>query len=437
MKSSPQESALRRNRRLRIGIPVLAALLLIPFLSVLFRRVPAPALSLEQTGMKNFDPGDFDAVHSPADPAGREYLIFGNVAHSQAPDAQAGGGAFLGRWEGYGYGPPVKRDWKYVLAIRSISPHGGSAYWWAGTDLQYPSQVMEIEFRFVPGDPAAVEWRFEEGGAEFVWRFALDPLSGLLEGWRTRTSSGEVWGPVELGRGRAFRVFRDYTAHLAEKRIRAEFYRDDWLSRYYGKGFLVYLPEGYEERPEKTWPLIFFLHGSGDRGDNPFRLAKASPLMMIREKGPLPFIIAAPLLGDSADYASFPEPYLDGALEQVLADYRVDRRRIYLTGISMGGEAAYRFARHRPEAFAAVAPLAAYLYAPEGLAAARDLPFWVIHGAEDAAVPLGMAQRAVEALVRAGADVKFTVLEGCDHDVWTRTYLDDDFYAWLLQHRRG
>ena len=66
--------------------------------------------------------------------------------------------------------------------------------------------------------------------------------------------------------------------------------------RNYGKGYLLYLPEGYEANPKKTWPLMFFLHGYGDRGDNLFLLAKASPFMMIREKGPLPFIIVAPLL---------------------------------------------------------------------------------------------------------------------------------------------
>ena len=83
---------------------------------------------------------------------------------------------------------------------------------------------------------------------------------------------------------------------------------------YYGQGYLLYLPEGYEANPKQTWPLIIFLHGSGDRGDNLFLLAKASPFMMIREKGPLPFIIVAPLLSTSQYYASFPENYMDGVL---------------------------------------------------------------------------------------------------------------------------
>ncbi len=91
-----------------------------------------------------------------------------------------------------------------------------------------------------------------------------------------------------------------------------------------------------------------------------FLLAKASPFMSIREKGPLPFVIAAPLLSASSDYSSFPEAYLDGVLAEIQADYRVDAKRIYVTGLSMGGEATYRFAVHHPETFAAIAPLSAY-----------------------------------------------------------------------------
>jgi predicted peptidase len=79
----------------------------------------------------------------------------------------------------------------------------------------------------------------------------------------------------------------------------------------YGKGYLLYLPESYEIDSSKTWPLIFFLHGYGDRGDNLLLLAKASPFMYIREKGSLPCIIGAPVL--SEDYQSFPDDYINAA----------------------------------------------------------------------------------------------------------------------------
>jgi predicted peptidase len=158
--------------------------------------------------------------------------------------------------------------------------------------------------------------------------------------------------------------------------------------------------------------------------------------MMIREQGPLPFIIVAPLLSGSEFYRSFPESYMDGVLEQVLADYRVDQKRIYVTGLSMGGEATYRFALHRPDTFAAVVPLAAFLNSPPSMESIKALPVWAIHGADDTVVSLSAAQQPVDALEQAGGNVRFTILEGHDHDVWTDTYSDPLFYDWLLQHQR-
>jgi predicted peptidase len=101
----------------------------------------------------------------------------------------------------------------------------------------------------------------------------------------------------------------------------------------------------------------------------------------------------------------------------------------------MGGEAAYRFALNRPDMFAAIAPLSAYS-SSSSMEPIRDLPVWAIHGADDIIVPLFRAQEPVEALKKIGGNVRFSVLEGHDHDVWTDTYLDPGFYDWLLQHQR-
>ena len=171
--------------------------------------------------------------------------------------------------------------------------------------------------------------------------------------------------------------------------------------------------------------------------------------MMIREKGPLPFIIAAPVLTTSQDYASFPEAYMDGVLAEVQNNYRVDQKRIYVTGLSMGGEATYRFALHQPNTFAAIAPLAGFdaRYYPAAaqqgfvtstvpLERIKDLPVWAIHGADDIVVPLAADQSTVDALKKAGVNVRFSILENHDHDVWTDTYSDPKFYDWLLQYHR-
>lgn len=141
--------------------------------------------------------------------------------------------------------------------------------------------------------------------------------------------------------------------------------------------------------------------------------------------------------------------YMDGVLAEILADYRVDQKRIYVTGLSMGGEATYRFALHQPHTFAAIAALTAfdarfypdavragYVPSTEPLAGIKDLPVWAIHGADDQVIPLSAAQSTVEALRQAGVNVRFTILENHDHDVWTDTYSDPKFYDWLFQYQR-
>ena len=157
---------------------------------------------------------------------------------------------------------------------------------------------------------------------------------------------------------------------------------------------------------------------------------------MIREQGPLPFIIVAPLLNDWQ--GASPLEYLDGVLAEAQTIYRVDAKRIYVTGLSLGGEATYRFAIAHPDSFAAIAPLCASLEGDQIalLERIRSLPVWAIHGAEDTVIPLATGQEPVNVLKELGGNIQFTVLDGHDHDIWTDTYSDPAFYEWLLRHQR-
>ncbi len=396
---------------------------------------PLPTLSLDETSAKAFEVTNFDAVHSPVTGDANKYLILGNVPVSKpAADLPPELAVFLGRWEGYSYAPPVKKERKVVLVVQEITAQGGKAVTWSGTNLQYPDVIAEIHFRVVPGDTPSIEFQFTWPKVNTeINTFTYDRETGLLQG----SSDNSMSGPYELSQDQSFYVYKDYAQYLAGKRIYSKTYQNSELQRY-GNGYLLYLPEGYEDDPEKTWPLIFFLHGYGDRGDNVFLLAKASPFMFIREKGPLPFIIAAPLLNAFEGYLSFPEAYMDGVLAEIQVNYRVDAKRIYLTGLSMGGEATFRFAVYQPETFAAIAPLSAYVDSEtlSTIGRIKDLPVWAIHGADDTIIPLAEAQQPVDALKAAGGNIKFTVLAGHDHDTWTDTYSDPAFYNWLLQYQR-
>jgi predicted esterase len=373
---------------------------------------------------------NFEAMHSQVNNDPNTYLIFGKIPISSAvqglsPDLAA----FLGRWEGYDYSPPVKKDYKIVLVIQEISTQRGDAFLWLGTNLQYPSSVQEIQFKVITGVVPAIQFKTMFGKSNQTVRLVYDPVKKTLE---SQNSNFRAW---ELSQTQAFYVYRDYNQYLASKGITTPTYQNKGLLKY-GAGYMLYLPEGYEDDPTKTWPLIIFLHGIGDRGDNINLLAKASPFMMIREKGPLPFIIVAPLLKASVN--EFPIEYLDGVLAEAQTDYRVDPKRIYVTGLSLGGIAAYNFAIQHPDTFAAIAPLSAYAdsKALSMIGRIKDLSVWAIHGAEDSIIPLALDQKTVDALKKAGGNVKFTVMANHDHDTWDDTYSDPAFYDWLLQHKR-
>ena len=123
---------------------------------------PIPTLSLTDTAasVKEFVMSDFDAVHSQIAGDPNQYLIFGNVPISKpAADLPPDLAAYLGRWEGYSYLPPVKKDQKFVFVIPEISQQSGKLIGWTGTNLQFPNVVGELRFRVTDGAKPALEWQ--------------------------------------------------------------------------------------------------------------------------------------------------------------------------------------------------------------------------------------------------------------------------------------
>ncbi len=421
---------------------------------------PAPCSAREKLDEpSDVRAADFDQLHAATADDPNRFLVLGGV-EVQSPPAGVPEGVrgFLGRWEGYNTNPPVRNDLKVALVVRSIDGDWAEAVIYYGYNLQYPTAVKHISVHVTKAGGVSLEAALQAGGGPGATghvRLGLDRESGNLKGdislgggTANYVGSTSV-NPIELTRSSSFHVYKDYPAYLASVRIRAERYEDETLHRF-GDGYLVYLPAGYEADAGKRWPLLLFMHGMGDRGSNVLLLAKASPFKMIREKGPLPFVIVAPLLSASPDFFSFPGKYLEGVLDEVTKRYRIDQKRIYLAGLSLGGEAAYRFSLEHPERIAAMASLGGMLaihvpsfYGKEireldGLPLSRlkDVPSWEIHGAGDAIVPVQLAERLVEEFARAGVKVRLTVLTDHEHDVWSDTFTDPAFYDWFLQHEK-
>lgn len=201
--------------------------------------------------------------------------------------------------------------------------------------------------------------------------------------------------------------------------------------------YLLSLPPDYNKEPEKKWPLMLFLHGSGERGTDVNAVKKHGPPHII-DTDPdsavaKEFIVVSPQCPPGRWWK--PDE-LASLLDDIQAKYRVDADRVYLTGLSMGGFGTWDLASNFPERFAAIAPMCGGGRV-EMARRLKNMPIWVFHGEKDPAVPIARSEEMVEALTKLGADVKFTRYPNVGHDCWTQSYENPELYAWFLSHHRG
>jgi predicted peptidase len=197
--------------------------------------------------------------------------------------------------------------------------------------------------------------------------------------------------------------------------------------------YLLFLPADYDKDPDKKWPLIFFLHGSGERGNNVNMVKAHGPPKIVETKKDFPFIVVSPQCPPNTGWQPME---LNLLLDRILAGYRVDADRVYLTGLSMGGFGTWDWACQNADRFAAIAPMCGGGN-PSLVRRIKNLPIWVFHGDADPVVPIAKSEEMVAALQKEGADVKFTHYPGVGHDCWTQSYNNPELYTWFLSHRRG
>ena len=195
--------------------------------------------------------------------------------------------------------------------------------------------------------------------------------------------------------------------------------------------YLLYLPDEYDSK--ESWPLVLFLHGAGERGNNFELVKKHGPPKLTAEGKTFPFIVVAP---QCAEELSWEPMELATLLDEIVKTHNVDLDRVYVTGLSMGGFGTWRLAAYTPERFAAIVPICG---GGDEFWAKRyvNLPTWVFHGALDTAVPLKRSEEMVAAMKKAGCEPKFTIYPEAKHDSWTETYDNPELYEWLLAQTRS
>ncbi|MBL8810875.1 MAG: dienelactone hydrolase family protein [Planctomycetaceae bacterium] len=206
--------------------------------------------------------------------------------------------------------------------------------------------------------------------------------------------------------------------------------------------------------PGKTYPLVIFLHGAGERGtDNELQLLYF-PTQMAEEKWrkKYPCFILAPQCRPErkwmeVDWASPNDPVtpeevseqslaVEQMIQKTLKEEPVDRSRVYLTGLSMGGFGSFDLGARHPEWFAAVAPICGAAD-PKKMAALKNVPVYIVHGDSDTVVPVERSRSAVRALKEAGANPVYKELPGVGHNSWTPGYSDEEgLVPWMFKQKK-
>lgn len=217
--------------------------------------------------------------------------------------------------------------------------------------------------------------------------------------------------------------------------------------------YQVYVPANFAS--QKSWPVILFLHGSGERGsDGLLQTDVGLPHAIRQNSSRFPFVVVIPQCSENTTWgAADMKAQALAALDRSIKEFHGDRRRVYLTGLSMGGYATWDFAVAAPHRFAALVPICSGVRAPSDWAELRvqlpadakdadpyaevarrigKTPVWMFHGDADDAVPVQEARNMAAALKAAGADFKYTEYPGIGHNSWDKAYAELDLVLWLL-----
>ncbi len=196
--------------------------------------------------------------------------------------------------------------------------------------------------------------------------------------------------------------------------------------------YYLYLPQDYQKKAEV--PLLVFLHGGGESGGDLEALKTNGPPKMLAEGREFPFAILAPQNPNTKKWWN--TRAIMALLESIQEKYRIDSERVYLTGLSRGGGAAWELAVNYPEKFAAMAVVCGMAPLPYASWINKEMPIWVFHGTEDKSVPFSESENMVARLKEMNYDVTFTIYEGVGHNSWVQAYNTDELYDWFMNQKK-
>jgi predicted peptidase len=219
--------------------------------------------------------------------------------------------------------------------------------------------------------------------------------------------------------------------------------------------YRVFLPPGWDSK--RHWPVVLFLHGSGERGnDNRAPLSQGLPPWLKEHAADFPAVVVIPQAPQDTFWYGTPERMALAALHDSIEAFHGDRDRLYLTGLSMGGYGVWQIAADHPGMFAAAAVVCGGVLPPsdapelhlQGIPVSKNpytwlahritpLPVWIFHGALDDIVPPQGSRDMYAALKAQGDEVRYTEFPGVNHGSWVPAYATQELWPWVFSHRRN
>ena len=205
---------------------------------------------------------------------------------------------------------------------------------------------------------------------------------------------------------------------------------------------LLYLPGEYGKDPQQTWPLILFLHAFPNVTKLDWMRIKPIAARLDNQLE-FPFIVASPLHAGEYQHWSQPEVMDDllTLLAELQADFNINPKQIYLSGILEGANGTWELGLAHPDLFAALAPVSGFMgypfAVPENICDLKDMPIWAFHGEDETEIPLNAEQMLVDALKACGSkNIQFTIYPDVSYEIYLTVFENRNLYTWLLEQSK-
>jgi len=200
--------------------------------------------------------------------------------------------------------------------------------------------------------------------------------------------------------------------------------------------YALYVPDG--RAPKEGWPLVVFLHGSGERGcDGRKQTTVGLPRYLKQHPERWPGIVAMPQCPEGLRWEGFVLESVYRLIGRLEREFGTDPDRLYLTGLSLGGHGTWNLACFYPDRFAAIAPMCGAADPFRVMFSLQRLPVWNFHGTDDDVVPVEFSRVLRQALEKGGnKSHRFTEYDNVGHAVWDRGYANEELPRWLFAQRR-